>query len=100
MIASVDQKLGYKLPAFYICLMKQHNGGIPVNTCFLLADPAENDYKITPLTKNFEKFILSLVNEAYFEIEDRQWLHPLRRLFALAGKRCAASSQGHGTFSC
>ena len=60
----------------------------------------ENDYKITPLAKNFEKFILSLVNEAYFEIEDRQWLHPLRRLFALAGKRCAASSQGHGTFSC
>ena len=40
----------------------------------------ENDYKITPLAKNFEKFILSLVNEAYFEIEDRQWLHPLRRL--------------------
>ena len=31
----------------------------------------ENDYKITPLAKNFEKFILSLVNEAYFEIEDR-----------------------------
>lgn len=60
----------------------------------------ENDYKITPLAKNFEKFILSLVNEAYFEIEDRQWLHPLRRLFTLAGKRCAASSQGHGTFSC
>ena len=40
LIASVEQELGYKLPASYIWLMKQHNGGIPVNTCFLLADPA------------------------------------------------------------
>ncbi|HIZ06594.1 MAG TPA: SMI1/KNR4 family protein [Candidatus Eubacterium avistercoris] len=29
--ASVEQELGYKLPASYICLTKQHNGGIPVN---------------------------------------------------------------------
>ena len=34
LIASVEQELGYKLPASYIWLMKQHNGGIPVNTCF------------------------------------------------------------------
>ena len=27
-------ELGYKLPASYNWLMKQHNGGIPVNTCF------------------------------------------------------------------
>ena len=33
LIASVEQELGYKLPASYIWLMKQHNGGIPVNTC-------------------------------------------------------------------
>ena len=31
LIASVEQELGYKLPASYIWLMKQHNGGIPVN---------------------------------------------------------------------
>lgn len=34
LIASVEQELGYKLPDSYIWLMKQHNGGIPVNTCF------------------------------------------------------------------
>ncbi len=34
LIASVEQELGYKLPASYIWLMKRHNGGIPVNTCF------------------------------------------------------------------
>ena len=33
LIASVEEELGYKLPAAYIWLMKQHNGGIPVNTC-------------------------------------------------------------------
>lgn len=34
LIASIEQELGYKLPASYIWLMKQHNGGIPVNMCF------------------------------------------------------------------
>ena len=34
LIADVEQELGYNLPASYIWLMKQHNGGIPVNTCF------------------------------------------------------------------
>lgn len=34
LIVSVEQELGYKLPASYIWLMKQHNGGIPVNCCF------------------------------------------------------------------
>ncbi|OMF90865.1 Imm51 family immunity protein [Paenibacillus sp. FSL R7-0273] len=34
LIASVEQELGYKLPASYITLMKQHNGGVPHNTCF------------------------------------------------------------------
>ena len=34
LIVSVEQELGYKLPVSYIWLMKQHTGGIPVNTCF------------------------------------------------------------------
>jgi hypothetical protein len=34
LIASIEQELGYKLPAAYIELMQGHNGGIPVNTCF------------------------------------------------------------------
>jgi len=34
MIASIEEELGYKLPADYIWLMQQQNGGVPVNTCF------------------------------------------------------------------
>lgn len=34
LIASIEQELGYKLPASYIAMMKLHNGGVPVNTCF------------------------------------------------------------------
>jgi len=34
LIASVEEELGYKLPASYITLMKHQNGGIPRNTCF------------------------------------------------------------------
>lgn len=34
LIAKVEGELGYKLPESYIWLMKQHNGGVPVNTCY------------------------------------------------------------------
>lgn len=39
LIADVEKELGYKLPASYIWLMKQHNGGIPFNTCFPTDSP-------------------------------------------------------------
>ncbi|UII31253.1 SMI1/KNR4 family protein [Fulvivirga ulvae] len=34
LIDSVEKELGYKLPAFYVEMMKLQNGGIPKNTCF------------------------------------------------------------------
>lgn len=34
LISSVEEELGYKLPAAYIALMKHQNGGIPHNTSF------------------------------------------------------------------
>ncbi|KAB7672563.1 SMI1/KNR4 family protein [Bacillus sp. B1-b2] len=34
LIAKVEGELGYELPESYIWLMKQHNGGVPVNTCY------------------------------------------------------------------
>lgn len=39
LILELEQELGYKLPASYIWLMKQHNGGIPVNKCFPTNEP-------------------------------------------------------------
>ena len=50
LIASVEEELGYKLPAAYIWLMKQHNGGIPVNDCYPTDEPtswAEDHVAIT-----------------------------------------------------
>ncbi len=34
LIASIENELGYKLPASYIAMMNVHNGGMPINTCF------------------------------------------------------------------
>ncbi|MDK8180253.1 SMI1/KNR4 family protein [Paenibacillus sp. UMB4589-SE434] len=34
LVISIEEELGYKLPASYITLMKQQNGGIPKNACF------------------------------------------------------------------
>jgi hypothetical protein len=34
LIRSVEAELGYKLPAFYVQLMRQRNGGVPRNRCF------------------------------------------------------------------
>lgn len=50
MIDSVERELGYKLPDSYIWLMKQHNGGVPVNNCFPTNEPtswAEDHVAIT-----------------------------------------------------
>ncbi|RKN84330.1 SMI1/KNR4 family protein [Paenibacillus ginsengarvi] len=50
LIASIEEELGYKLPADYIWLMQQQNGGIPANTCFPTAVPtswAEDHVAIT-----------------------------------------------------
>ena len=34
LVARVEADLGYRLPAFYVALMRTRNGGVPVNTCF------------------------------------------------------------------
>jgi hypothetical protein len=39
LVRAVEAELGYTLPAFYVALMKKHNGGIPRNTCFPTNEP-------------------------------------------------------------
>ena len=41
-ISEIEAELGYKLPMSYIHLMKQHNGGMPLNACFPIE--ASDDY--------------------------------------------------------
>lgn len=38
-IASVEARLGYRLPASYVALMREHNGGIPTNNCCPAPNP-------------------------------------------------------------
>ncbi|KQO17162.1 Imm51 family immunity protein [Paenibacillus sp. Leaf72] len=39
LISSIEQELGYKLPASYIALMNSQNGGVPVNCRFRSEEP-------------------------------------------------------------
>ena len=34
LVASIEEELGYRLPASYVWLMTRHNGGTPARTCF------------------------------------------------------------------
>lgn len=34
MITTIENRTGYRLPYSYIYFMRQHNGGVPCNTCF------------------------------------------------------------------
>jgi hypothetical protein len=78
-IAKIEAELGYKLPAAYIQLMKTHNGGIPVNTCFPTTEPtswAENHVAVTGIFNiGFEKdYSLGGNLGSRFMIED--WGYP------------------------
>lgn len=79
MIASVEEELGYKLPASYIALMKQQNGGIPRNTNFPTEEAtswAEDHIAITSIMGIGREKSYSLCGDtgSRFMIED--WGYP------------------------
>ena len=41
LINEIESELGYKLPESYIFLMKQQNGGMPINSCFPISEPTD-----------------------------------------------------------
>ena len=74
LIASVEEELGYKLPAAYIWLMKQHNGGIPVNTCYPCDEPtcwADDHVAITGIFGIGREKSCSLCGELGSQFYDR-----------------------------
>lgn len=70
LIAEIEKELGYKLPASYIWLMKQHNGGLVKKTDFLVT--VSNSWKLIGIT-SFIK-INSICDENQFMKDD--WGYP------------------------
>ena len=93
MLASVEQELGYKLPAAYVELMRAHNGGTPVNTCFPTGEAtswAEDHVAITGIfgigrTKDY-----SLCGELGSQFMLDEWGYP-----AIGVCICDCPSAGH-----
>lgn len=79
LIASIETELGYKFPASYISLMKQHNGGIPYATCFPLPMKQEEKphyIEITGFLPIGRKKINSLCGTAGNKLFKDVWHYP------------------------
>ena len=93
LIASMEEELGYKLPAAYIWLMKQHNGGIPVNTCYPCDEPtcwAEDHVAITGIFGIGREKSCSLCGELGSQFMIDEWEYP-----AIGVAICDCPSAGH-----
>ena len=93
LIASVEEELGYKLPAAYIWLMKQHNGGIPVNTCYPCDEPtcwADDHVAITGIFGIGREKSCSLCGELGSQFMIAEWEYP-----AIGVAICDCPSAGH-----
>ena len=93
LIASVEEELGYKLPAAYIWLMKQHNGGIPVNTCYPTETPttwAEDHVAIAGIFGIGREKSYSLCGELGSQFMIDEWEYP-----AIGVAICDCPSAGH-----
>lgn len=93
LIAEIENELGYKLPESYIWLMKQHNGGIPVNTCFPTGLPtswAENHIAITGIMGIGRDKIYSVCGELGSQFMIDEWEYP-----AIGVAICDCPSAGH-----
>lgn len=93
LILSVEQELGYKLPDAYIWLMKQHNGGTPINTCFPTEEPtswADNCIAITGILGIGREKAYSLCGEMGSQFMIDEWKYP-----AIGVAICDCPSAGH-----
>lgn len=93
LVASIEQELGYKLPDSYIWLMKQHNGGIPVNNCFVPASQADRHIDITGIFSISREKACSLCGETGSQFIINEWGYP-----AIGVAICDCPSAGHDMF--
>ena len=93
LIASVEEELGYKLPASYVWLMKRHNGGIPVNNCYPTDTPttwAEDHVAIAGIFGIGREKSYSLCGELGSRFMIDEWEYP-----AIGVAICDCPSAGH-----
>ena len=93
LIADIEKELGYKLPASYISLMKQHNGGTPVNTCYPTNEPtswAEDHVAITGIYGIGRDKQYSLCGELGSRFLVSEWGYP-----SIGVAICDCPSAGH-----
>jgi len=79
LIHSIEQELGYKLPKFYIEMMKIQNGGIPKNICYPTNQStswADNHIAITGIFGIGRKKIYSLCGELGSQFMIDEWGYP------------------------
>ena len=93
LIKSIEQELGYKLPASYIELLKLHNGGIPKNCCYPVSERtswAEDHIAITGIKGIGRTKTYSLCGELGSRFKVDEWGYPNTGVYI-----CDCPSAGH-----
>lgn len=73
-VAQVEKELDYQLPESYVRLMRNHNGGIPYNTCFPLPDG--NYIEISGFFSIGKQMSNSLCGSAGNKLFKQSWGYP------------------------
>jgi cell wall assembly regulator SMI1 len=93
LVKSVEDELGYKLPSFYIELMKAQNGGLPINTCCPSSERtswAEDHVAITGILGIGRKKSYSLCGDLGSQFMIDEWEYPNIGIYI-----CDCPSAGH-----
>lgn len=93
LINSIEQELGYKLPASYIELMKMHNGGTPKNCCFPTTEMtswAEDHCAITGIMGIGRTKTYSICGSLGSQFRINEWGYPNNGIYI-----CNCPSAGH-----
>jgi len=92
-IRSVENYLGYKLPASYVAMMKHQNGGMPRFTCFPTSSPtswAEDHIAITGIFGIGTTKAYSIAGEMGGKFMHNEWGYPDYGIYI-----CDCPSAGH-----
>lgn len=92
-LKEVENELGYKLPQSYIALVQQHNGGMPINTCFPTSVPtcwADNHIAISGIMGIDKNKPYSLCGEMGNRFWIEEWGYP-----TIGIAICTTPSAGH-----